>query len=109
MVVTNLFSFRATDPRDLKDLVRIDYARAVGINDGPLIEHAHRADLVVAAWGNHGNLAGRASDVMDRVLPELLMHCIGVTKTGMPIHPCMTAYTDAPTVFRAVHCTSPHK
>ncbi len=100
MVVTNLFSFRATDPRDLRDLVKVYYARAVGINDGPLIEQASRADLVVAAWGNYGNLAGRADDVMTRVLPDVRMFCIGLTKAGQPLHPCMAGYTNAPVGFR---------
>lgn len=100
LTVTNLFSFRATDPADLRALVKVDYARAVGVNDGPLIEHAAKADLVVAAWGTHGNLAGRADDVMTRVLPEIDLFCIGLTKGGYPTHPCMAAYTDAPVRYR---------
>ncbi len=96
MVVTNLFSFRATYPGDLRDLVRIDYARAVGVNDGPLIENAKKADLIVAAWGVHGGLAGRDLDVCHRVLSGFQLHCIGVTKDGHPLHPCMAAYTDKP-------------
>lgn len=100
LVVTNLFSFRATKPSDLRELVRCDYARAVGINDPHIIEQAHRANMVIAAWGIHGNLAGRADDVMNRVLPDIRMFCIGKTKDGLPLHPCMAGYTDAPMEFR---------
>lgn len=100
LVVTNLFAFRATRPADLKDLVKLDYARAVGVNDAPLIEAATSADLVVAAWGIHGKLAGRDQDVLFRVLPEIPLHCIGRTKDGHPLHPCMAGYTDNPLVFR---------
>lgn len=100
LVVTNLFSFRATDPRDLKALIRLDYARAVGLADSALIICASSADVVVAAWGNHGNLAGRDDDVLDRVLPEVPLRCIGLTKKGFPLHPCMAGYTEAPIDFR---------
>lgn len=100
LTITNLFSFRATDPVDLRDLVQLDYARAVGVNDGPLIEYAAHANMVIAAWGNHGNLAGRADDVLTRVLPEVPLFCIGLTKAGFPAHPCMAPYTDHPVRFR---------
>lgn len=98
--LVDLFSFRATDPKDLRALVKVDYARAVGINDGALIEHANRARMVIAAWGTHGNLAGRAEDVMARVLSETPLFCIGKTKDGFPLHPCMTGYTDQPLRYR---------
>jgi len=100
LVVTNLFAFRATDPKDLRAMARVDYAKAVGDNDGPLIEHAHGADLVVAAWGVHGDLMGRARDVLWRVLPETELYCIAKTKDGYPFHPCMARYTDTPVRFR---------
>src|ERR1035438_7161877 len=99
-VVTSLFTFRATDPSDLRDCAKIDYARAVGLADGVLIEQAARCNLLVAAWGTHGNLHGRADDVMQRVLPDKALHCIGLTKHGCPLHPVMAAYTDAPLIFR---------
>lgn len=101
LVVTNLFSFRATKPSDLRDMVKLDYARAVGVNDGHLIEQAHRSQLVVAAWGTNGHLAGRDEDVMQRVLPDIRFYCIGKTKHGHPLHPCMTGYTDKPIYFAA--------
>ena len=100
MVVTNLFSFRATHPRDLREVVRCDYARAVGINDGPLIEQAGKANMIVAAWGNNGYIAGRADDVMFRVLPDAKFYCIGFTGTGFPTHPCMAPYTVSPLRYR---------
>lgn len=100
MTVTNLFTFRATSPADLKELIRNDYARAVGYADGQLLQHAKGATKVIAAWGIHGNVAGRAEDVMTRVLPETPLYCIGFTKAGFPLHPCMTAYTEKPVRFR---------
>jgi hypothetical protein len=99
MVVTNLFTFRATDPKDLRECAHRDWARAVGLADGALIEQARKSDLVIAAWGNHGNLYGRADDVKLRVLPGTKFYCIGTTKQGMPLHPVMAAYTDAPVPY----------
>lgn len=99
LVVTNLFTFRATDPKDLIACAKRDYARAVGWADRALIEQANSSDLVVAAWGTYGDLHGRAGDVRHRVLPEQAFYCIGVTKSGMPLHPVMAAYTPAPVPY----------
>lgn len=100
MVVTNLFTFKATHPKDLRECAKSNYARAVGLADQFLIENAHHAQCVVAAWGTHGNLFGRADDVMSRVLPDVKLHCIGLTKAGFPLHPVMAAYTPAPKEYR---------
>ena len=100
LVVTNLFTFRATAPSDLKTCARNDWARAVGYADVALLEWAEKADLIVAAWGVHGNFMGRADDVLLRVLPTVKLHCIGKTKDGFPLHPVMAAYTVEPIVFR---------
>lgn len=100
ITVTNLFTFRATSPKDLKTCAKNDWARAVGLADQALTEQAKQADLIVAAWGIHGNFCGRADDVMNRVLPQWALHCIGLTAGGYPLHPVMAAYTDAPKRFR---------
>ena len=96
LVVTNLFTFRATDPRDMKSCAVTDWARAVGLADGALIKYAKESDLVVAAWGIHGNFHGRADDVRFRVLPDQKLHCIGRTTQGFPLHPVMAGYTESP-------------
>lgn len=100
LVVTNLFAFRATDPAELRQLAKMDYAKAVGESDGHLIAEASQAAAVVCAWGDHGTLYGRDEDVLNRVLPTVTMGCIGRTKSGNPLHPSRTAYTSAPEVFR---------
>ncbi len=100
LVVTNLFAFRATNPADLREIAKLDYARAVGVNDGHLIAEADNAAAVVCAWGDHGTLYGRDEDVMRRVLPEVSLGCIGRTKGGNPLHPCRAPYTLAPEMFR---------
>lgn len=100
LTVSNLFTFRATDPKDLRICAKNDYARAVGLADGALIEQSASAHLIIVAWGTHGNLYRRADDVLLRVLPRASLYCIGLTKDGHPKHPVMAAYTDAPVKYR---------
>ena len=101
--VTNLYAFRATDPSDLKILAKIDYRRAVGDgNDGHLIREASSSQMVCAAWGNHGVLYGRDLDVVNRVLPDVRVYCIGFTGEQNPLHPSRTPYISVPIPFRSI-------
>ena len=80
LCMTNLFAFRATDPRVMKaatDPVGED-------NDWTLQITAETAGVVVAAWGAHGTHMGRA-DAVRRMLPSL--HYLRLTKDGHPGHP----------------------
>ena len=85
--VTNLSPLRATDPRTLlaagpepEDV----WNRNLDHN----MESAGSSDLVVAAWGVHGEAEGRA----ERVLATLRdagreVCCLGTTRQGNPLHP----------------------
>lgn len=99
IVVTNLFAYRSTDPKEMKSLARADYALAVGDNDAAITEHANASAIVIAAWGVHGPCCGRDQYVMHRLVPHVDLYCIGKTKDGHPLHPCMAGYTDAPVLF----------
>lgn len=86
LVVTNLFAWRATDPKNMKaadDPVGPE-------NDRYLVEAATSAALVVCAWGNHGTTMNRSKIVQrllsDAILPRRL-HCISRSKAGHPGHP----------------------
>ena len=94
LIVTNLFAFRATDPKDMlsaADPVGPDNARHVA-------EAAERAyniyaeafneprGLVVCAWGNHGGYMDQDLTTLgwiDRFRPKALK----VSKTMQPCHP----------------------
>ncbi len=84
LCVANLFAYRATYPQDL-----FATADPVGPkNDQWLRRLARQADLVVAAWGNHGRFNDRAL----QVAPQLpAMHCIRLNGSG----------------YRRIHCISP--
>lgn len=79
-LMTNLFAYRATDPKKM-----LAVADPIGPeNDRYLLESAAKAAVVVAAWGNHGTHMGRHEQVK-QMLPNL--KCLRVTKKGMPCHP----------------------
>ena len=83
-VVTNLFAFRATDPRDM--FAAVD---PVGPeNDRWLSSVASKCRLVVAAWGVHGAYLDRGQKVA-RMLARagVGLRCMGMTKNGFPRHP----------------------
>lgn len=80
LVMTNLFAWRATDPRDMKaadDPVGPD-------NDAWIDRLAAIAHVKIAAWGVHGAFGGRDRIVAARI-PDLM--CLGLTKDGAPRHP----------------------
>ncbi|MBI1416966.1 MAG: DUF1643 domain-containing protein [Limimaricola sp.] len=84
MEVVNLFAFRATHPRDLRraeDPVGPD-------NDAAILSAAARAGWLICAWGIHGTLHGRGTEVAALLRaaghrPQVL----GLTKDGHPRHP----------------------
>lgn len=80
LCMTNLFAFRATRPEDLKAA-----AEPVGPeNDRFLLRHAARAEIVVAARGNHGAYLGREARVRALITD---LDCLRRTGGGHPGHP----------------------
>jgi len=78
--MTNIFAFRATDPRKMKaqeDPVGPD-------NDKWLLSVYKDAGLIVTGWGTHGSFLDRDEQVL-----ELLgqIQCLGVNLDGSPKHP----------------------
>lgn len=81
LVVTNLFAYRATSPRDM-----MNAQRPIGSENDYWLSHiALGANQVVLAWGNHGTFLHRASTVLADLVGPL--YCLGLTKVGQPRHP----------------------
>jgi hypothetical protein len=96
IAVTNLFAFRATDPKKLQECISASYQIATGgeENDKAIARHARDAQLIVAAWGTFRT--PRANFVLDILRRFNHVYCIGVTKENLPLHPCRPAYTERP-------------
>jgi hypothetical protein len=88
LTVTNLFAMRATDPRAL---LEVPPETAVGTaNDEMIGFHAEMADAVVLAWGDW-EMCGRDVHVL-RIVQGCPLFCIGMTKSGNPLHPVRAPY-----------------
>lgn len=92
LCMTNLFAFRATDPKDMKAA-----ADPVGPdNDEHLRTLAVEAGVIVAAWGANGTHRGRDAEAR-KMLPVL--HCLALTKAGHPGHPLYLLKTLTPVLM----------
>jgi hypothetical protein len=82
--VVNVFAYRSTDPKGL-----YGHPDPVGPgNDDAIVAAAKAAGQVIAAWGVHGALGGRAEAVR-RLLDHtgVTLTVLGLTKGGHPKHP----------------------
>lgn len=87
LLMVNLFGLRSTSPLALRDA-----ADPIGpANDAWLDRVVSNADVVVAAWGNHGSLLGRSDEVRRRFGGRL--QALAMTKAGMPKHPLYISAT----------------
>lgn len=96
MVTTNIFAFRSTDPAGLRTA-----ADAIGPeNDDAILSAATSADLVIAAWGTHGELQGRGTAVREMLVGAgIALHALRLTKAGHPGHPLYVAGDTLPTTW----------
>ncbi len=87
--MTNLFAFCATDPRRLGEV-----KNPIGVKNNHWIATiSESAGVVIAAWGNQGILANRASTVVN-LIPEL--HYLKMNRSGQPAHPLYLKMTLRP-------------
>jgi hypothetical protein len=94
--VTNLFAWRATDPRDLRRAGTPEGPR----NDEVLVETAAAADLVIAAWGVHGAHRGRGARVACLLRGAgCRLHHLGLSRAGYPRHPLYVPYARGPEIW----------
>lgn len=88
IVMVNLFAYRATDPRDMKNA-----EDPVGPeNDKWLKKMGKYTHTVVAAWGTHGTFQSRNITVREifnylEFWGYIHFTCLGLTKDGHPKHP----------------------
>jgi len=94
--VTNIFAFRATDPKVMRAA-----SDPVGPeNDAAILGSLPWANAVICAWGNHGLHLDRGPTVeaMLRKAGAGLCH-LGLTGQGQPRHPLYVGYDQEPLVW----------
>jgi len=91
--VTNIFAFRATDPR----VMRAEADPVGGANDAAIAESAIWSDRIICAWGTHGAHLGRGVVVQAllRTTGRPLWH-LGLAQGGAPKHPLYIGYDRQP-------------
>lgn len=89
LCMTNLFAFRATDPKVMKR-----HENPVGEdNHHHLLWNANKAGIVVAAWGVHGKHKHQDLTVLDWLGQiGVRLQCLRKTKDGHPEHPLYVPY-----------------
>ena len=84
LIVANLFSYRATEPRAMKEAVD-----PIGPDcDDAIMDAVYQSGTVVCAWGAHGGYMDRDRQVLamiHKAMPDTL--CLNTTKGGFPCHP----------------------
>lgn len=83
MDVVNIFAVRSTDPSELyhnEDPVGAD-------NNAAITQAANEADMVIAAWGNHGEFKNRGRQVSALLRGIKPLYALGMTKLAQPKHP----------------------
>lgn len=91
--VTNIFAFRATDPK----VMRAQPDPVGAANDAAILDSVHWADMVLCAWGNHGLHLDRGAGVTDLLRQTgLQLFHLGLTGQGQPRHPLYVGYDQRP-------------
>ncbi|HEU5177875.1 MAG TPA: DUF1643 domain-containing protein [Burkholderiales bacterium] len=95
LIVTNIFGWRATDPKVMRS-VKDPVGRG---NDAAILRAAREAQVVVCAWGTHGEHLGRGTEVLE-LLKGIRLHALRVTADGHPSHPLYLPQTLTPAEFQ---------
>jgi hypothetical protein len=98
-VVGNVFSYRATDVKELASQHHDD----MSVENSHYIEDIiEQADVLVPCWGNKTKVPATLRSYFDHLKEVLLsagkpVLCFGTTKSGDPKHPLMLGY-DTPLI-----------
>jgi len=109
--VLNLFAFRSTNPMRLRDV-----ADPIGPeNDNQISLGCRDAQLIVAAWGNHGGFLNRGNEVIAMLegfgtwdAETHQTHCLGMSKLHQPKHP-LYLRKDLKPIRLTPNSPSPHR
>jgi len=104
--MTNLFAFRATDPRKMMARIRPIGEILAGNNDGLtnsndlwITQTRKACDFCLCAWGTKGSFMDRDTAVVKLLKPLGDLHCLNLTSGGFPQHPLYVAGKTTPIRF----------
>lgn len=96
-IVGNVFSYRATDVREL-DRANRSHLKVQGPDhDEYIAQIITDADILVPCWGNSSKVDHNLRPLLGQLLSTLIasgkpLGCFGKTKSGDPKHPLMLGY-----------------
>jgi hypothetical protein len=87
--VVNLFAYRSTDPKALKDLGYCEAVNhALGVNKAFLGRALAAPGPTICAWGQGGKLWSRARIFLEEIKPSNIpVMALKLSKDGTPYHP----------------------
>ena len=93
MVITNIYPFRATNPKEMfaAKNARGEKSKIKSLiykNNEAILDHAKRSKLVICAWGCHSQSESTSNEVKE-ILDEhkVKLHVLELSKNGRPKHP----------------------
>ena len=92
MVITNIFAYRATEPKDMKAFYGKEPCREYEVNFEKIRGFAETSDKIIGAWGNHGSFLNTADKVREVLRPyQEKVFYLKLNKSGEPQHPLYVA------------------
>lgn len=98
LVVTNIFAWRATNPRQLHQVPDPTGAE----NDHHILHQANQSEIIICAWGaSHAKLNQRSAHVLTLLQTlDRPIHCLRKAANGEPCHPLYLPYRLSPSLFK---------
>lgn len=96
IIVVNLFAYRATDPKIVKNHLKTASWNVEGVhNQSAVMQAAQVGHALVCAWGASPWAQSQAKRVLEWLMalqPPTYLYCLGRNKNGSPLHPLMPSY-----------------
>jgi len=100
IVVTNVFAYRATDPEELKKMIKKSQDPVGLWNPQKIVEVSQMCDVTICGWGKYGILFNNQGG---KTLGQLIfwngkrkVRALRINKDGSPAHPLYIGYDVKP-------------
>lgn len=93
MVITNIYPFRATNPKEMfaSKVARGEKSKIKSLiykNNEAIVSQAKKSKLVICAWGCHAQSESTADEVKEILdANKIKLHVLELSKGGRPKHP----------------------